>query len=73
MVSKNQIKLITSLHQKKFRNAHQLFIAEGLKVIQELLNSNFEPEYLFVTEPIFNDVKEIKAIQISESDLKIIL
>jgi len=70
MVSKNQIKLITSLHQKKFRNAHQLFIAEGLKVIQELLNSNFEPEYLFVTEPIFNDVKEIKAIQISESDLK---
>jgi len=70
MVSKNQIKLITSLHQKKFRNAHQLFIAEGVKVIQELLNSNFEPEYLFVTEPIFNDVKEIKAIQISESDLK---
>ena len=35
MVSKNQIKLITSLQQKKYRQIHQLFIAEGVKVILE--------------------------------------
>ena len=29
MLSKNQIKLITSLTQKKYRKQHQLFIAEG--------------------------------------------
>ena len=40
MVSKNQIKLISSLHQKKYRIAHQLFIAEGVKGINELLQSN---------------------------------
>ena len=44
MVSKNQIKHITSLHQKKYRQQAQLFIAEGKKVIEELLNSNYELE-----------------------------
>ena len=39
MVSKNQIKFISSLHLKKNRIANQLFIAEGVKVIQELLKS----------------------------------
>ena len=53
MVSKNQIKLITSLQQKKFRQLHKLFIAEGVKVIQELLDSNFVLEHLYVTESIF--------------------
>ena len=42
MVSKNQIKLITSLQQKKYRSTNQLFFAEGIKVIQELVESNFE-------------------------------
>ena len=40
MVSKNQIKLITSLQQKKYRSIEKLFLAEGVKVIQELLQSN---------------------------------
>ena len=31
MVSKNQIKLITSLQQKKYRTANKLFFAEGVK------------------------------------------
>ena len=34
MVSKNQIKLITSLQHKKYRQEQQLFLAEGVKVIQ---------------------------------------
>jgi RNA methyltransferase, TrmH family len=50
MLSKNQIKLITSLKHKKFRENHNLFIAEGVKVIQELLDANFIVEFLFVTE-----------------------
>ena len=36
MVSKNQIKLITALRQKKFRDEYQMFFAEGAKVIAEL-------------------------------------
>ena len=57
MVSKNQIKLITSLQQKKFRNEEKMFIAEGIKVIQELLNSNFELQYLYTTLNDFDSVK----------------
>lgn len=70
MVSKNQIKLITSLEQKKFRQMHKLFIAEGVKVIQELLLSNFELEHLYVTEPVFEKTNEKLISTISESDLK---
>jgi RNA methyltransferase, TrmH family len=70
MVSKNQIKLITSLVQKKYRKEHQLFIAEGEKVIEELLQSNFELENLYCTKPMFFKVLEpIKNI-VSDADLK---
>jgi len=70
MVSKNQIKLITSLQQKKYRQIHQLFIAEGVKVIQELVQSNFVLEHLFVTETIFESINVSKKTLISEIDLK---
>ena len=71
MLSKNQIKLITSLTQKKYRKQHQLFIAEGKKVIEELLQSNFELESLFVTnENIFTTVSKNKINAITSSELK---
>jgi TrmH family RNA methyltransferase len=70
MVSKNQIKLITSLQQKKYRFANQLFLAEGIKVIQELLESNFELVHLYSTAPDFEEVLNDKKTIIHESDLK---
>ncbi|MBP6557129.1 MAG: RNA methyltransferase [Flavobacterium sp.] len=70
MVSKNQIKLITSLQQKKYRNEHQLFIAEGVKVIQELLQSNIVLEHLWVTENIFDKVNPTQKTLINEADMK---
>lgn len=69
MISKNQIKLITGLHQKKQRFANQLFFAEGIKVIQELLQSNFELEYLFTTLNDFETAGS-KRISITEQELK---
>lgn len=70
MLSKNQIKLITSLQQKKYRFANQLFFAEGIKVIQELLVSNFELVNLYSTKDDFVEVSNDKKTVISESDLK---
>ena len=70
MVSKNQIKLITSLQHKKFRNELQLFIAEGVKVIQELLVSNFELEHLYITDAIFEKVPVSQKSLIKEQDMK---
>ncbi|TXI63126.1 MAG: RNA methyltransferase [Flavobacterium sp.] len=70
MVSKNQIKLITSLQQKKYRKQEQLFFAEGVKVVQELLNSNFELQDLFTTKQDFLTVSRDKVHAISEAELK---
>ena len=70
MLSKNQIKLITSLQQKKYRFVNQLFFAEGIKVIQELLESNFELVHLYSTKDDFEEVAIDKKTVISESDLR---
>ena len=70
MVSKNQIKLITSLQQKKFRQMHKLFLAEGVKVIQELLDSNFILEHLYISETILDTVNSYQKTVISEAELK---
>jgi TrmH family RNA methyltransferase len=70
MVSKNQIKLITSLQQKKYRLEHQLFIAEGVKVIQELLQSTMELEHLFATNETFSSFNVGSKSEISAQDMK---
>ena len=70
MVSKNQIKIITGLQQKKYRRQQKLFFAEGIKVVQELLNSNFELHHLYTTQALFNNVPADKSTIITNADLK---
>ena len=70
MVSKNQIKLISSLHQKKQRIAHQLFIAEGIKGVQELIDAHFELDHLYTTQHDFETVSNSLKTLVSEADLK---
>lgn len=70
MVSKNQIKLITSLQQKKFRETQGLFIAEGKKVIDELLCSNYELFHLYESEYLFESVPANLKDLISITDLR---
>ncbi len=70
MVSKNQIKLISSLHQKKHRQTHQLFIAEGIKGIQELLDAQFELEHLYTTQTDFEAVAGNLKTLVIDADLK---
>ena len=69
-ISKNQLKLITSLSQKKYRQKHNLFIAEGVKVLNELLNSPLEIETLFCTDDFEANISEKKIVRISETELK---
>ena len=69
-ISKNQIKIITSLSQKKYRIQHQLFIAEGVKVVNELLNSSLELEAIFATDDFKCDNFLDKKTTISESELQ---
>jgi TrmH family RNA methyltransferase len=70
MVSKNQIKLISSLQQKKYREQHQLFVAEGVKCINELLHASFEPVFLLATEKIFDAQYDSIVHYISTAELQ---
>jgi TrmH family RNA methyltransferase len=69
-VSKNDIKRITSLQQKKYRQKYNLFVAEGVKVVEELLNSNFEIEKLFATPDYQLNLNHERLVTISNAELK---
>ncbi|GAA4281343.1 TrmH family RNA methyltransferase [Gaetbulibacter aestuarii] len=68
MLSKNQIKHITRLKQKKFRLQDKLFVVEGLKTIHELLKSDLELYQLYTTESFNLNAKN--EVLIAESELK---
>ncbi|WP_031428094.1 TrmH family RNA methyltransferase [Flavimarina sp. Hel_I_48] len=70
MVAKSQIKLITSLAQKKYRQQHGLFVVEGIKGIQELLQSRFKLHSLYVLEEHKTDFPGQKTIEIDQKTLK---
>lgn len=56
MISKNKIKLIHSLETKKGREKVGLFVAEGPKVVNDLLHEGF------VADEIFDDIEDIKKV-----------
>ena len=48
MISKNQLKYIRQLEQKKYRRREGVFVAEGTKVVGDLLQ-RYRPEAVFAT------------------------
>ncbi|MCD6543407.1 MAG: RNA methyltransferase [Flavobacteriaceae bacterium] len=70
MLSKNQVKLINSLKRKKFRQQNRLFIAEGVKVVEELVQSDFILQSLYATSAYFNKFKIDNLQIISDKELK---
>ena len=64
MLSKNQIKLIRSLELKKNRKRENLFVAEGPKVVGDLLKAGFHPHSIFSTKPHDN------AQQVTDDELR---
>ncbi|RDY58066.1 TrmH family RNA methyltransferase [Flagellimonas nanhaiensis] len=69
MVTKNQIKLVTSLQQKKYRTKHKLFVVEGKKSVRELLEAGCKVFGLFSDKPQeVHDFPNVEAV--SASDMK---
>ena len=52
MLSKNQLKRYAKLKQKKFRDAEGLFIAEGEKLVEDLLKRGLEAESLVTQQEV---------------------
>ena len=59
MLSRNQIKFIRSLKQKKFRLQHQLFVVEGEKIVNDFLNSDWKIEQIYATKEWEGDAVEV--------------
>jgi TrmH family RNA methyltransferase len=78
MISKSQIKYIQSLNQKKLRQENGVFVAEGPKIINELLAaSNTEPVAIYATaewwqqnDDIKNEIPFVSFYEISNAELE---
>jgi TrmH family RNA methyltransferase len=68
LISKSQLKLITSLSKKKYRDQHGFFIAEGPKVIAEFIAEGLEMQLHFTSEIVKNETSVYH--QITPQELK---
>ncbi|MEI2711534.1 MAG: RNA methyltransferase [Chitinophagaceae bacterium] len=72
MVSKNEFKYIQSLCHKKQRLIEGLFIAEGPKLVEELLNSNYSIEKIYATNNWvqLHATTSLNIVEVSEVELE---
>ena len=70
MLSKNQVKLIQKLHQKKYRNELNLFIVEGKKSINEFLQAGYTPQLLIATEAFTASVPQHLFTPVTKDELR---
>ena len=70
MLSKNQVKLIQKLHQKKYRNELNLFIVEGKKSINEFLQAGYTPQLLIATEAFTTGVPQHLITSVTKDELR---
>ena len=68
MLSKNQRKLLLQLNQKKYRFTYKLFVAEGKKVVNELIDSNWSYQMLFSSEDDFHPDSQL----LTQEEMKMI-
>lgn len=73
MLSKSEISFIKSLHLKKYRKDHNLFIAEGFKSVSEFNHSDYTIETVYCTAALLPKLgkfsQKIKLIEVTEAEL----
>jgi TrmH family RNA methyltransferase len=69
MISKNQIKFVHQLEQKKYRKQEGLFIAEGHKVVGDLIKSGFVPKQIFATSEWIDKNNYPNVIEVTNDEL----
>lgn len=69
MISNSQKKHVVSLKQKKFRTAHQSFVVEGVKMVEELLLADYVIESIYATSNWMDENPEVVCTEVSEKEL----
>ena len=62
MISKNQIKHIRLLEMKKYRQREGLFVAEGPKVVGDLLTAGFIPKEIYAVEDYQGTIHNVQTV-----------
>ena len=70
MLSRSESKYIQTLSHKKQRDAERLFVVEGNKLTEEVLNSNYEIEKVYATQSWMNRNQKIDATAVTEDELQ---
>ena len=72
MLSKNQAKFISSLKQKKSREEHGLFVAEGAKIVNEILHSGIKVREIYSSTNFQLSIlnPDLTVIRIKQNELK---
>ncbi len=65
---KKDIRLVRSLHQKKFRQELGLFLAEGKKIVEEAVSSSFRVKSIYTTDSEFAETHK-NAFLISSKEM----
>ncbi len=70
MITKNQIRFVKSLQQKKYRNEYGLFVVEGRKSVEEVLQSSLTVQKIYVSklEEVPEGLSEF--VEISSTEMK---
>lgn len=58
-ISQRLKKLIKSLHQKQFRDQNDLFVAEGERLVEELINHNYDAELVVIKDSPSSNVLDM--------------
>lgn len=72
MITSNQKKFVKSLAQKKYRTEYNCFVVEGVKLVEELLQSDFEVMEIYATLNWIENNPSVNSEQVSLKDLSII-
>jgi RNA methyltransferase, TrmH family len=70
MISKNQMRYVKSLRLQKHRMEHQQFTVEGTKSVLELLDSDFEVEFIICSEDHPEPSTSVPVHLVSTRDMK---
>ena len=69
MISKNLIKLIKSLEQKKYRKREKLFVAEGPKVVDDLM-ALMAPQRIIATSEWYKGKQVSEDVVVTEDEIR---
>lgn len=58
MITKNELRYYSSLLKKKYRLKEKKFLVEGIKIVEEGLNSNYSCERIFIINEFFESKKQ---------------